>query len=251
MEHAATLIGHRHAVLPLIVSARLRQGSSTRSSWILEDAPGGTTITVGADAACDWQVRAAFVPPCAFSLRLLEGILMVRAAYEPGVLLNGRPVGVAWTPVPSGARLDVGLARIEVTLQDPLAREALQAEDSGVRPVAHPGAPHVAPGAVFDLLPQAGGVTARLGPPPSSPSWRGRTSRPPRSAVATLDALTNTARFERTAREALPEESFVGDVTPALLDDARTDKPSLLRYALAFAVTACAYGGWVALLDYL
>lgn len=174
---------------------------------------------------------------------------MVRAEQAPGVLLNGKAIDTRWVSVPSGSRLDVGLARIEVMMKDPLAHEPVDAEDSDFR---RPAAPHLTADALFDVLPQRGGATARLGPPPPLHSHRGRYSRPPRSAAATLDALTDTARFERFAREALPEESsFTGDVTPALLDDGCTDKPALLRYALAFAVTACAYGGWVALLDYL
>jgi hypothetical protein len=51
--------------------------------------------------------------------------------------------------------------------------------------------------------------------------------------------------------EVLPRGVEDSEATPALLDDGHADKGSVLRYALVGAVTACAYGGWVALLDYL
>jgi hypothetical protein len=95
---------------------RLRQGASSRATWILEESKSGSMISVGADDACDWQLRAAFVPQRAFSLLVVGGRTFVRSGPEPGVLLNGKPIDDGWVQVPHGGRIDVGLARIEVTM---------------------------------------------------------------------------------------------------------------------------------------
>lgn len=94
----------------------LRQGASERASWLVEEALGGTMISVGADEACDWQIRAAFVPARAFSLLVVGGRTFVRSGPEPGVLLNGKAIDDGWIQVPNGGRIDVGLARLEVTM---------------------------------------------------------------------------------------------------------------------------------------
>lgn len=101
---------------PFCAFLSLRQGASERASWLVEEALGGTMISVGADEACDWQIRAAFVPPRAFSLLVVGGRTFVRSGPEPGVLLNGRAIDDGWIQVPNGGRIDVGLARLEVTM---------------------------------------------------------------------------------------------------------------------------------------
>ncbi|MDB4973843.1 MAG: hypothetical protein JWN48_2184 [Myxococcaceae bacterium] len=73
-------------------------------------------ISVGSDVACDWQIRAAFVPGRAFSLLIVGGRTFLRSGPEPGVLLDGKAVDDGWVQVPHGARIDVGLARLEVTM---------------------------------------------------------------------------------------------------------------------------------------
>jgi hypothetical protein len=93
---------------------RLRQGGASRTTWNLTEAPGGTMISVGADAACDWQIRAAFVPARAFSILVVGGRSFVRSGPEPGLLLDGKPVDDSWNPLPARARIDIGLARFEV-----------------------------------------------------------------------------------------------------------------------------------------
>jgi hypothetical protein len=93
---------------------RLRQGGAARTTWLVTEAPGGTMISVGADAACDWQIRAAFVPPRAFSILAVGGRAFVRSGPEPGLLLDGKPVDDGWVPLAEHARIDIGLARFEV-----------------------------------------------------------------------------------------------------------------------------------------
>jgi hypothetical protein len=95
-------------------SLRLQQGGSARATWLLTESPGGTMISVGADSACDWQIRAAFVPARAFSILVLNGRAFVRSGPEPGLLIDGKPVDDSWNPLPGQARIDIGLARFEV-----------------------------------------------------------------------------------------------------------------------------------------
>jgi predicted component of type VI protein secretion system len=93
---------------------RLRHGGASRTTWLVTETTGGNMISVGADAACDWQVRAAFVPPRAFSILVVGERAFVRSGPEPGLLLDGKPVDDNWTPLSSQARIDIGLARFEV-----------------------------------------------------------------------------------------------------------------------------------------
>jgi hypothetical protein len=109
-EHADTAQGPREFSAFL----RLRQGGAARATWLLTEAPGGTMISVGADSVCDWQIRAAFVPARAFSILVVGGRAFVRSGPEPGLLVNGKPVDDGWNPLPNHARIDIGLARLEV-----------------------------------------------------------------------------------------------------------------------------------------
>jgi predicted component of type VI protein secretion system len=177
-------------------------------------------ISVGTDAQCDWQVRAAFVPARAFSLLLAGGHVFLRSGNEPGVLLNGKPVDEGWNPVPNGARVDVGLARIEVTLaqgdaqhEPPAILEVTEAEENGPRVTQ----PYLSPQGV-------------------QPAERAPL---PRDVTRQLEDFRSDASGEY-------------EVAPALLgDEAVADKRALKRYALLGVITVSAYGGWVALLDYL
>jgi len=69
------------------------------------------------------KIKAASVPGHAVSVLLLQGAVYVRGADEGGVLLNGRALAEGWQPVQSGARIDIGLARLEVTLGGEEARQ--------------------------------------------------------------------------------------------------------------------------------
>jgi hypothetical protein len=190
-------------------SLRLRQGSSAQATWILEDSPGGTMVTIGADPTCDWQIRAAFVPPCALSVLLIGGVTYVKPGPDMGVLMNGQPIPPAWSEVEDGARIDVGLARLEITTDQAHAQPSyVHAQRS--RPYGYGQAP---------------GESAA--------------SEPVFEPIRELDSGTYPV-FEES------------DGVPAVLDDdERTDRRSMWRYALAGVATACAYGGWIVLLDFL
>jgi hypothetical protein len=222
MEQAASYTMHEQISHGVTAHLRLRQGSSARATWILEESPGGTMVTLGADPTCDWQVRAAFVPARACSVLLLGGSVYVRPGREGGVLLNGRPTeDDAWTEVPDGARVDIGLARFEVLTE----RHGAQ-YDTGPHFQAAPPRPH---GYGYG---QAEGEVS------------GAYERHTRGfdAVRELDSGTYPVSDESD-----------GDRVPAVLadEDERRDRSPLWRYALAGVATACAYGGWIFLLDYI
>lgn len=200
---------------------RLRQGSSARATWNLEDCPGGTTITVGSGLTCDWQVRAPFVPPHALSVLFVGGRLYVRPGPEHGALLNGHGLGGEdWTPVAEGDRVDVGLARLEIDVGASASASWREAEARPQAVEAHADEVYVSDGYASDAPPKP--ETARE-----------------RETLRGLDS--GTYRISDN-----PE------AVPAVLErDVSADRSALWRYALAGVATAGAYGGWVVLLDFL
>lgn len=221
MEQAASYTMHEQTSHGVTAHLRLRQGSSARATWILEESPGGTMITLGSDPTCDWQIRAAFVPARACSVLLLGGSVYVRPGQEGGVLLNGRPTENAWTEVPDGARIDIGLARFEVLT-----------ERYGAQPETGPQ---------FQA------------PPPRQHGYgygqvQGEVSGEYETRARGFDAV----RELDSGTYPIFDESE-SDRVPAVLDDEdeRKDRSPLWRYALAGVATACAYGGWILLLDYI
>ncbi len=270
-------LGNEVGVPGFAALLRLRQGSSERASWLLDEVLGGTMITVGSDPACDWQIRAAFVPARAFSVLVVGGRAFVRSGPELGVLLNGRPIDDGWTPVPSDARIDVGLARVEVSLgyAGELAEQTGAYRPAAPRPSV--GAPHAdwvdartgvhernvvdasvssepAPDYDFDV------VDAREAAQYGSPRERGRRSASDARARPSRPAPVEATSRARPSRPSAPfdpqreleamqyTESGEYEVAPALLEE-DAPKGSFWRYALIIALTAGAYGGWLVLLD--
>jgi len=231
-------------------------------------------ISVGADPSCDWQVRAAFVPPRAFSILLVGGSVFVRTGPEPGVLLNGKPLEDGWVPVPNGARIDCGLARMEVTagFDAPIAAEptgAFRILDHV--PASAQGTWQAAPGAPStwqEVAAQPAPAVTVPSPAASTPSPSARPAARPasaRSARPSARDLRQTIRGHgpRPGATSQPLDATreledvytdpgMPDVIPALLDDdAPSSRSSLWRYAAVGVLTASAYGGWLVLLDRL
>lgn len=254
---------------------RLRQGASARGSWILDEVPGGTMISIGSDPSCDWQVRAAFVPPRAFSILLVGGAVFVRTGPEPGVLLNGKALDDGWVPVPNGARIDCGLARLEVTagFEAPIAAEPTGAFRIVDTVPAGQGTWQAAPGAPIPGVPEASAPSAWDAPP--APAAAPTPTSSPRSRASQGSGArrrtTGSRDLKQTIRGHAPrpgatsqplevtrelEDVFTDpgapDVVPALLEDeAPAKRSSKWRYAAFGVLTASAYGGWLVLLDRL
>jgi hypothetical protein len=250
---------------------RLRQGASARASWVLEETPGGTMISVGADLACDWQLRAAFVPARAFSILVVGGRTFMRSGPEPGVLLNGKSLEDGWVEVPDRARIDVGLARLEVTMgYSEWAPSIDQAFDlrSPFNPVNPAGGAEEQLGrqTIHELrnrkhhdvdLRSTHAYDTRTGKPlGAAPAPRRRNSTIELS-LDDLDYMGTQAGAQARDDSEVSGEFAVGaldgdQAAPSLLgSDRPRDKSKLWRYAVAGVFTAGAYGGWVYLLDYL
>ena len=239
---------------------RLARGSSAQATWLLEDVAGGTTIRIGADPACDWQIRAASVPVLAVTAMLVGGTLFVKSSPDGGVLLDGRPLGMQWTEVASGSRIDIGLARIEV---------AVGAMSSAF---AHLPQVYVPPsGARTELeAPHESLRTTECGPDEQDMETVDideRTLARSESAAVTFAEITmpqEAARESITARESqvphagrpslserLSRPSLLGG--PSLIDDGsrRSSRFNLRKLALCGMATVLAYVGWLAILDHL
>lgn len=193
MAHAATassndLDGAQHSAREFSAFLRLRQGGAARATWLLTEAAGGTMISVGADNACDWQIRAAFVPARAFSVLVVGGRAFVRSGPEPGLLVNGKAVDDGWVNLPQNARIDIGLARIEVTTGygDQIGEQASEParHEPHVRavPAQHPYQPYQRPEPVAAT-------------PPRPQSTRQDTMRTPARARGKRPKETQEYRF--------------------------------------------------------
>jgi hypothetical protein len=99
---------------PLATIRLVRGASLQAANWVLQAGPGGTSLTIGADPSCEWQIRAAGVPARAFCVLLTEFGLYVRSACQSGVRLNGQPLAADWQLVSSEARIDIGMASLEL-----------------------------------------------------------------------------------------------------------------------------------------
>jgi predicted component of type VI protein secretion system len=232
MEQAAAYTMNEQQHPAVSARLRLRQGSSTRATWILEEAPGGTMITIGTDPTCDWQIRAAFVPARAFSVLLVSGALYVRPGVDLGVSLNGRPLAAqTWTKVDAESRVDCGLAQLEIAPE--YAQETFTLHETSAYV-----APNYAQEPTF-VADAEGHAYRKANDDPPEP--RARNAHYDRTRE--LDSGTYPI-FEESDRERVPAVLEHEERT-------RSDRRGLFRYALAGVATACAYGGWIVLLDFL
>lgn len=114
MQTAASL--QHPAKQPHVACIRLIQGASDDAVWVLEAGVGGTFLTIGADPECEWQIRAAGVPAHAVSVLLVGGMVHVRSGPQRCARMNGTLLSEEWTPVERDARLDIGMASLEIKL---------------------------------------------------------------------------------------------------------------------------------------
>lgn len=248
---------------------RLSRGASAQATWLLEDAPGGTTIRVGADATCDWQIRAACVPDHALTVMLVGGTLFVKSSQSGGVLLDGRQLGQPWTEVTNGARLDIGLSRIEIALG-----EASSAFDglpqAYVAPIDTRDLPYESMRTMEYRLDDIDQESIYINEPGTSPQAAtfAELTQPQQALRESLipresqreSVIPRESRVPRQSAPELNRPSFLGRLSrpsmmgaPSLLDDGTTEKggTNLRKLALAGLATALAYAGWLMLLDHL
>jgi hypothetical protein len=226
----------------------LQRGSSSQVTWFLEDVPGGTSLSIGADPTCDWQLRAACVPPHAVSVLLLSGNLFVRSTCEGDVQLDGSPLGDSWVAVHDGARLDIGFAQLSISCG--ATRSAFDAAALGTLSYTEAEA-SAQLGAVRR---QALSTETRLG----FPVWS-QSAAQPVSGTQLVGDEPARAPAERSALQVDPRElSDDQQATlnrhsrgfgPSLLGEDRRDSSGVWLYILAGLATLFAYAGWVVALD--
>jgi hypothetical protein len=178
---------------PQVACIHLTGGSSQDSVWVLQEGVGGTFLTVGSDPECEWQIRAAGVPAHALSVLLIGGVVYMRSGPERRARMNGTLLNQDWTTVDADARVDVGLARLEIKL----GKEALlpSLRDLHLPPeVQHePGASHT-PRSAASALERSGlrrsHASARHAPRSPSNALRERASRPSSSGIVPRKATS-------------------------------------------------------------
>lgn len=219
--------GLQHALL------RLRAGASPWPSWKFDESDRGLQISVGADPHCDWQISSAGVEEQELEIIFTGRALLVRSARpHEGARLDGQRLGEGWTALKDGARLDFGLAAIDVTLVF-----AQNTQDAAwVPPRARP------------TLQQAG---------------FSKLESSVRDRAALLDDFERATQQEREANPPSEETSFAPDEAerqareqtvpeqrgPHLFDEVLEPQPVLVRYTAYTALLAVAYVVWVMLLD--
>lgn len=100
------------------VVLRLREGTSTWSSWPFVEGDRGMRIVIGSHASCNWQIQAVGVHDQELEVVFTGRALLVRSLRPGcGTRLNGFALGSGWIPVEDGSGLDVGFASIEVGIR--------------------------------------------------------------------------------------------------------------------------------------
>lgn len=224
---------------PNTACVRLTGGSSSHGAWILEDGPGGTAITVGSGADCDWKIKAASVPAHAISVLLLQGAVYVRSGEDSSVLVDGRPLADGWQPVPSGARIDIGLARLEITLGNNGAAMDAWPRTWSVHNIERPSAEIDAGPSILideDALRESAPAL-----PPDLDDAEVSGLRPSRQFRPERPSLTG-ASFARGSRPSLPD-------APSLFGRPRTQPGARWLTLLSCGLMAAVYVLWVTLLD--
>ena len=221
----ATLSFHSAPSEPRVACIRLTRGSSAHAVWYLEEGVGGTFLTIGANGECDWQIRAAAVPPEAVSLLALGGKLYARSGPSGGVRLNTQLLTEDWTEIERDARIDVGLASLDIKITTRAALPSLAELSKSGRHILSNSGRHIGEA---PLDPDHSGVRPSLVPAPE-PEAEERAPRRP-------------SLFERFSRHsAIDAPSVLG----------RIPRATVIGWPY-YVLTSLVLGGyaiWVALLD--
>jgi hypothetical protein len=92
---------------------RLTRGASTQATWLLRSSASATTVTIGSDPSCDWQIRGAGVPRHALSVALFDGGLFVASGPDAAIELEGAPLPEVWRRVDRAVSIAIGDAQID------------------------------------------------------------------------------------------------------------------------------------------
>jgi hypothetical protein len=113
---------------PRTVLLRLAHGVSTHVTWLLRSSPSAATVTIGADASCDWQIHASGVPGHALSVALFDGGLFVASGPKAQVRLAGELLPEVWQRIDRTLRIELGAAEIELVWEPQAEGEPTSSE---------------------------------------------------------------------------------------------------------------------------
>lgn len=220
---------------------------------MLEDGPGGTAITIGSDPGCDWKIKAAGVPPHALSVLLLADTVYVRSGDQGGVLLDGHPLSTTWQPVRDGARVDIGLARLEITL----GGDAVLGDWPRTWVVHNVETPSDLLESSPSIMVDGAAIEARLAADAEAAERIAADLNDPDSSGIRPSATPSGERWdaesevspagERSSWFSRPSRPSLAD-GPSLLGRHTSRPAKLWAYALGCSLTAGAYALWISLL---
>jgi hypothetical protein len=118
----------KQAPTPRSVLMRLTRGVSTHATWLLRSASSATTVTIGADPTCDWQIRGAGVPRHALSVALFDGGLFVASGPQAEITVEGARLPETWQRIDHALSIAMGDAQIDFAWELPADELTMSSE---------------------------------------------------------------------------------------------------------------------------
>jgi hypothetical protein len=94
----------------------------------LRSSASATTVTIGADPSCDWQIRGAGVPKHALSVALFEGGLFVASGPGATIQLEGKQLPEVWQRIDRAVSIAVGDAQMDFAWELPAEELTMSSE---------------------------------------------------------------------------------------------------------------------------
>jgi len=203
--------GHECAVL------RLRAGASPFPCWKFSEYDQGLQILIGSDPSCDWRILSAGVREQELQI-FFSGRALLARSMRPrlGARVNGARLDAGWIPLQNGARLEIGLACIEVNL--PLRKVESELE----------------------------GATSTRDHAARVDDWERARQQGEQAAEAALEA---DAEARRWTPEGGSAQQRANDTPRQLRVESLSPQPELIRYAFYVVMLGLVYAAWVLVID--
>jgi hypothetical protein len=235
------------------LALRLRRGASDIVSWSADRGSIRGTLSIGADPTCDWSIRGPGIAPVELWVSAPEGRIRVKSA-RPGLgaRLDGTVLGDGWVTLDPGSRLEFGFACLALEFDAaPLSGGGEAVREMAVSFLGTPLAEEAAePEVVLTAPRKSTPPAARQSVRPSQPE----SVRPSAPPAARVSVQSGTVRRPQSGamRKTSGMRYRLRDVLNAFRGQAITSKRTWVAfYGLLAFLTACAYGGWLFLLERL
>lgn len=203
----------------------LKSGVSGWCLWSFDACDVGASITVGACERCDWQVVAPGVAPIA--LLFTGQTLFVKSERLCGrTLLNNCPLWPGWVPLEHGDVVELGSARLEVSLKDASARpESARRISSGAAACPNEGSIFVANGATSQTSAQIERGHTDAKPMRVAPAdWYAR-AHVENASYVPMPAQSARAKVSSGVRPAMARPPAREHVTPSIAASQKSSRP--------------------------